>query len=1417
MVSNGAVVITKTGNQRWISVQGSEFTHEQEAIDLLRARLPETSPFRGWSNFEFVAEDGSINEVDALVMSSDRIYLVEIKHYFGTISGNQSTWTIRTGGRDRVEDNPLLLTNRKAKKLKSLLQKTKPFNKKNGLRVPFIQPVVFLSHRECQLDLNDVAIQHLYLRPDGRRKGRPSIIDVIDGTATRDEGRLLFGRDVERALARGLDELGLRRRSSSATVSDYKLKSLLLEHDRFQDWEGVHSRIENDRRRIRIFPYAQKAASSEKSERKDLALREYKLLNPIHHAGILRPLQLTDCEIGPALVFELYEDSVRLDHFIESGLAKLPLDERLDLIRGIAEALNYAHKHDVCHRALSPWTIDLTPRLGGGWQPVIRDWQAATHCDAAAAGSTLTSTIHSLTQISVVADDLALLHCAPEAIANGEIQARALDIFSLGTIAYSILSGRAPAESPEALISQCLAGPGLRLSAVLDGAPDALEELIQYATDADPAGRPGSIDEFLDLLDRAEDELTTPEPKVGVHPRDARAGDELTGGFIVQQRLGSGSTAMALAVEFNGKTGVLKIAKEPALNDRLRDEAATLRELTHANIAKIYSEHEIDGLAALFLELAGEQTLAQRIQKEGALSLDLLERFGDELLSVLIYLEREGINHRDIKPENLGVGLTRKKALTLKLFDFSLARTPADNIRAGTRPYLDPFLSERKPPRWDLSAERFGAAMTLHELATGAPPSWNHEDPAQSTSDVQLDIERFDPSLRDKLTQFFRKALARTREDRYDNAEEMHTAWRAVFQSLATIPGQTDTDAAEDVIDLSGIEDIDHKTRLSALNLSPRLLNGADRLGAATVGELLALPGIRFYRNKGLGQRVTRKLRELRDELTERLAEAPAFRESADSTPETQSIDRLVRALTGIQINEPDMQALKCWLALAQHPVSDLPTMREAAEHAAMPRGPFQAVIETAVEKWSKNRWMTALRDDIADFVQKREGIVTLDELSARLLGLRGCAASGEARQRMVGAVIQAAVESEVIRQNARFVWHRNVGPLLLIATDQLGSSFLSPAPARAAYARALAARVSALASNESLPATTLVQEELEAIPAPDDDEPMSAERRLRLAVAAAGSVALSSRLELYPKGMPAAQALRLGSGALLGPKRLSVQQLQARIHSRFPHAEPLPDRPALDELLDAAEIPLEWQPASDGQAAGYAPPHRGSGFTRHSSTLRGTTIADGDEHSPEAQSARRFEANLKHALDQGQFQIVTSRPATVERAAQALSQKFQLQRYSLDKLLIDTLHAEANKLKARWDVVLKADATAQDSGDWRKLQALIARVMPVVQQTLFDNPHALLLEHPGLLLRYGKLDLLQRLRDRAHQGGSPARILLVPGDPESPAPKLDGVALPIITTADVAVVPRRWLQIQAASTAQSKDQSTNNKKDKIA
>ena len=58
------------------------------------------------------------------------------------------------------------------------------------------------------------------------------------------------------------------------------------------------------------------------------------------------------------------------------------------------------------------------------------------------------------------------------------------------------------------------------------------------------------------------------------------------------------------------------------------------------------------GRAGLVLEQAGDLTLAQRLRVDGRLPLDLLQRWGEDLLKAVAYLEEKGVPHRDLKPDN---------------------------------------------------------------------------------------------------------------------------------------------------------------------------------------------------------------------------------------------------------------------------------------------------------------------------------------------------------------------------------------------------------------------------------------------------------------------------------------------------------------------------------------------------------------------------------------------------------------------------------------------------------------------------------------------------------------------------------------------------------------------------------------------
>ncbi len=135
----------EVNSPRWKEITPSEFPWEREALAFVRERLPDHEPYRAWSNFEFIAQNGSINEVDLLVLTPKGFFLVEIKSAPGIIEGDAGTWSWHREGKILAYDNPLILANRKAKKLKGLLSRQKAMQK---VRAPFLEAQVFLSHKE---------------------------------------------------------------------------------------------------------------------------------------------------------------------------------------------------------------------------------------------------------------------------------------------------------------------------------------------------------------------------------------------------------------------------------------------------------------------------------------------------------------------------------------------------------------------------------------------------------------------------------------------------------------------------------------------------------------------------------------------------------------------------------------------------------------------------------------------------------------------------------------------------------------------------------------------------------------------------------------------------------------------------------------------------------------------------------------------------------------------------------------------------------------------------------------------------------------------------------------------------------------------------------------------------------------------
>ncbi len=1412
---------TSSMEKFWTEITPSQFPWEREALEFIRRHLPDHEPYRAWSNFEFIADDGSINEVDLLVLTPKGFFLVEIKSRPGRLTGNAGAWVWIQEGQEYVYDNPLILANRKAKKLISLLRRQKAFKSD---RTPFLEALIFCSAEDLKCDLDQHARTGVWLRDrdaEGEEPGRQGIIHALTKVLTPEEMRRFqrIDRPMARKVSWSLEEAGIRRSNKYRRVGQYQLGNLLAEEDIYQEWEAQHVTLEKTRRRVRIYP----VSSKEKSTREAIiraAQREFQILEGIEHPGILRAENYVEHELGPALIFEHLKGSVRLDHYLIRQGSALSMDQRFHLLRQIGEAMGHAHQKRLIHRALSPQSILVLDPESHLPRIKIFNWQTARRHIEATTSRGFTSTRH----VQDLVESAAMVYLAPEVHTDPTVSGEEVDLFSLGAIAYHIFSGKPPAESIYGLVDKLTEQDGLRISSVMDGAGEKLQELIQYATHREAGLRLDSLKDFFDLLDAVEEELTRPEEEASTveNPTEAGVGDRLQGGWLVKKRLGRGATSVAFLVEKEDRQVVLKLAGGFDQNDRIREEARVLEEIRHSGIVALNGEVEVNGYRGLLLQYASKGTMADRIRNEGRIHSELLERFGGDLLQALNHLEEHGISHRDIKPGNLGLVESGSKGkLHLILFDFSLARVPPDNIRAGTPPYLDPFLKDASRRRWDLHAERFAAAVTLYEMATGTVPKWGDgkSDPALLSCEATIDGELFEPSLRDGLSTFFTKALARSVKDRFDTCEEMFKAFSQLFREVERAERSAGAGHAGDWTALP--EPITLETPVASLPFSDRALSAMERKDLRTVGDFLGVHIFRLSRMPGVGRQTQKELTQAHRTLTPRFPEFHVTGPARPKAPtedalapeaEVQSIDLLVRQLIPAPArggSDAEPRALELHLGLrdpVEVPLAEAltawPGQAEIADAVGVTRGRISQILGKARTRWARRiPSLTALRGEMAELLSGAGGVMTLRELGDAVLALRGSAQMEPERSRTAQAVTRAALEVERGMQSPRWIERRSGGQVFLALDEN------DRGQERADYALRLGRAADELAGQDPLPTPARVMETLQGERLPRDVAPLSATRLLKLAVNAACNAALSSRAEIYPRGLEAGRAVKLAQGALLGARELTIAQVRERVVGRYPEAEALPDRPLLDTLLDEAGCRFEWDPrGGPRQEAGYQA-IRHEHTTVHMTTA--TLISDSSNGewdgveagvSPEVADARAFQQRLEKAAREGTFLALRVPPKHAGRMEHHLQERFGLTVKSMDALFLAALRDVAREKKIRrWEVILEADGENPESRNWGNLMALVNLAIPRVEEQIKAESGTVLLTDPGLLARYGRMDLISRLQDQVFlHGGRPEGLfglwMLIPSDDQNAGPSINGEAVPVITPGQWARIPDGWI-----------------------
>jgi serine/threonine-protein kinase len=221
---------------------------------------------------------------------------------------------------------------------------------------------------------------------------------------------------------------------------------------------------------------------------------------------------------------------------------------------------------------------------------------------------------------------------------------------------------------------------------------------------------------------------------------------------------------------------------------RFYQEAKAAGRLNHPNIVTIYDVGKSADIAYIAMEfLQGRELRDVLRENDGLLPVDQVLDMVAQVASGLAYAHEHGIVHRDIKPSN--IMLIRDGHI--KITDFGIARMASSAVRTqtgmvlGSPKYMSPeqVLGKVIDQRSDI----FSLGVMLYEMLTGEAPFVG--DNVNSIMFQTLNLVPAAPgtlnsNVPDMLNFIVAKALAKERDDRYQNAKDFAADLRACREVL---------------------------------------------------------------------------------------------------------------------------------------------------------------------------------------------------------------------------------------------------------------------------------------------------------------------------------------------------------------------------------------------------------------------------------------------------------------------------------------------------------------------------------------------------------------------------------------------------------------------------------------------------------
>ncbi|MDA2810969.1 serine/threonine-protein kinase [Nocardiopsis sp. RSe5-2] len=212
-------------------------------------------------------------------------------------------------------------------------------------------------------------------------------------------------------------------------------------------------------------------------------VEEARILRQADSAWLVRVHDLDVLADERPFMVMTYADQGSVADLVARG--PLPLDEALRLLTEIGQGVTALHRHGTIHRDIKPSNV-LLQSSPVGQRVLVADLGFAKSIDGASGFTAAAGTPG---------------YMSPEqSQPGGDIDVRA-DVYSLGAVAYELVTGRRPPPPPVRV-------PPRR---VRPGTPRALDELIMAALSEDRSARPADAQTFTDRVRAIRMEQELPE------------------------------------------------------------------------------------------------------------------------------------------------------------------------------------------------------------------------------------------------------------------------------------------------------------------------------------------------------------------------------------------------------------------------------------------------------------------------------------------------------------------------------------------------------------------------------------------------------------------------------------------------------------------------------------------------------------------------------------------------------------------------------------------------------------------------------------------------------------------------------------------------------------------------------------------